>query len=375
MLERTFLSGLIDMNGKIAPFGFTCQTSNCTWPDFTTLGLCSSCSDMSNITAIAGKLHSKYYFDLTVPGEFSLRFSDTNGDISPFWIVTSGERSESDNLLVSIIFGQFNSSDTLTYLSQVDEGHNITMELSARSLAATKCLVTWCARTYRGVSVINGVLGDYDKQENTLQRMIDETNVFHHEGQTYFIPGKERGGWNAPRPPFKDSKFLLPDDAEISRIVDLIGVQFAFFNMSYPFGYLLPYGKDVSAEMASVVDSMTNTIGRSTNSTLAHGTAWTEKTIILIRWAWLAPPLAVVLFSVVFLFTTLILNHKRGVPVWKFSLTPFFFHGIQDWSEEENKALMGGFLEQKRDVDAKAEALKVKINRNELGGTYISRCK
>lgn len=49
ILQHALLEGLASEN---ASFGFACQSGNCSWPDFATLGICGSCVDVSHVTEV-----------------------------------------------------------------------------------------------------------------------------------------------------------------------------------------------------------------------------------------------------------------------------------------------------------------------------------
>ena len=49
VMQGTFYRGLFGMNGAL---DFQCPSSNCTWPDCTTLALCSTCQDVTASTQI-----------------------------------------------------------------------------------------------------------------------------------------------------------------------------------------------------------------------------------------------------------------------------------------------------------------------------------
>jgi hypothetical protein len=72
---------------------------------------------------------------------------------------------------------------------------------------------------------------------------------------------------------------------------------------------------------------MSNTIRESTGG-YSHGTTTRFDSFFHVRWGWLAYPVAVVLFALVFVLVTI--YKSRGTEPWKSSVTALLFHGLVD---------------------------------------------
>jgi hypothetical protein len=59
------------------------------------------------------------------------------------------------------------------------------------------------------------------------------------------------------------------------------------------------------------------------------GTAWHTETFVRVKWPWIILPSALVLFSIVFLAVTVVLNSRRKVMVWKNKSLASLFHGLE----------------------------------------------
>ena len=72
---------------------------------------------------------------------------------------------------------------------------------------------------------------------------------------------------------------------------------------------------------------MSNTIRESTGG-YSHGTTTRFDSFFHVRWGWLAYPIAVVLFALIFVLVTI--YKSRGTEPWKSSVTALLFHGLVD---------------------------------------------
>lgn len=147
---------------------------------------------------------------------------------------------------------------------------------------------------------------------------------------------------SAPLPPFDHIGFNVS-------IYDHIGLSNHFvskFNFSSESNTaLFGDGQDVSSTLSNITNSVTNSIMRSSNETVALGMVWQQQPIIKVQWGWLSFPLAVVVCSAILLASMIVASQHYDAPHWKSSPLPFLFHGIRDWSNDEELDLAEGRLE------------------------------
>jgi hypothetical protein len=75
--------------------------------------------------------------------------------------------------------------------------------------------------------------------------------------------------------------------------------------------------------------AMTNVIRTAPSKEMLAGHSFTRETFVSIRWAWLTFPFALLLFSLVFLISTIIKTSKdRDIGVWKTSAMPTLIHSL-----------------------------------------------
>jgi hypothetical protein len=89
---------------------------------------------------------------------------------------------------------------------------------------------------------------------------------------------------------------------------------------------------DMVTRMANSVSGvLRTTINADTNDlSLVNGTAWKQETHVLLKWEWVTLPLALLLFSLVFLISTVIQSSKQDskIGVWKTSALAVLFNGL-----------------------------------------------
>lgn len=135
-LDYTMMSGLQKLmltaifRGEAIP-GFECETAECTWPASATLGICSSCSDVTNISKGSCEGDAKNLdclFD--VPG-----FGELGGTVQP-----GGPMPLINTTTIDGVYGATPSFYNFSTLV-VAESTNWTAKL-------TSCEMSWCAWTY-----------------------------------------------------------------------------------------------------------------------------------------------------------------------------------------------------------------------------------
>ena len=122
----------------------------------------------------------------------------------------------------------------------------------------------------------------------------------------------------------------------------------------------------------------------------AVGVVQESSTCVEVRWSWLAFPAAMILLTIVFLGSTIIgsslrvMSHKangsgdpdqvsgdswyRPPAVWKSSLLPFMFHGLEDKSLRTDDSFR---LVPSTEMEKVSESTKVKIARAEDGWKFV----
>lgn len=158
--QHALLDGLIKAN---VPLGFTCQSGNCSWPNFSTLGMCRNYTDVSSMTNV----------NIVKPalGSPRVNFTTSSGfqflyDLSPIIGLVEGEVKLISDINANFVELQFEDSSikpddaSFIRLIMVQQGSrsspifNGTITATDINATITECIINWCARTYQNFSVV-----------------------------------------------------------------------------------------------------------------------------------------------------------------------------------------------------------------------------
>ena len=87
-----------------------------------------------------------------------------------------------------------------------------------------------------------------------------------------------------------------------------------------------------------------------------NGTIWTEKVFVVVNWAWLSLPIALILGGLCFLGLTMVATRRHAVPLWKSSALSFLYHGLTDIANNDDNA-----YETRSDMEEAAQLLSVRL--------------
>lgn len=198
-----------------------------------------------------------------------------------------------------------------------------------------------------------------------------------HEVKTFAITPAAADNLPSTLPPFESNKFdVSPKDHEIIRSFVRRMLNFTFVNQDQlTVASAFAYGVDVAALMGNMTDSLTNLIRTGPNATVVEGVVLQPETFILVQWAWLTLPIALVLLSAAFLVTTLLVSRRHSVPLWKSGLLPYIFHNglAEEWNEEERRAICEGRVNKRPEMERTARGVGVKLIRSEEGEMRLIR--
>ncbi|KIV76897.1 hypothetical protein PV11_08747 [Exophiala sideris] len=301
-----------------------CTTGNCTWPRYTSIGVCSQC------------------FDVTTQVDKSCQTSTTNAsDADTFnpnlerpctYILPNGlniSESGPGNAFVmspntsnSINFVDQNGWAYLSILSAMNATWTVdgTDQLSyvISDVNATECGVWLCERTYNG-SVTNNTFSEQVVDTGTDVELGQQTgfNVFDYQaiGTAFEGSGSDIAGiWTGyARVGNFFSELIIPSGP------------YASFLYSLDFDGL-------SKMMSSLAASMTTHIRKTGNVAEARvpavGTMWQDVAFVQVQWAWITLPAALVALALCFLVVTAVVNSRQGTKLWKGSSIAASYHPL-----------------------------------------------
>jgi hypothetical protein len=333
-----------------------CPSGNCTWPAFQTLGVCSSCTNLTD--HIKRQAIAPEYFDGGGPSNFylpngsNLTTQETlNSDGLTYMNVSTTARMYSQTYRTVDDFTSNNMS-----IAYSDRGSLVIdiIALRLRGLSnyddnitvAHECMLQYCVKTISAVQR-NGELVETEHDSwtnNSGQERIFRVGHAAQVQMTSWLSSQLSG--TASRQPPNAGKFFGGDQIQ--------GIDAAFDQDE----------NGLQQAMANVANAMTTAL-RMSSSDMAQGVGFVSETYISIQWAWLTLPLLLYVTVIGFVVAVAWRCGHAGdakVNVWKNSLVAALYHGLDD--ELLAKA---GYPDEQEPIDEAAKNLKVKLTRNMHG--------
>lgn len=163
------LQGLL---GSPPSLSYTCSSNECSWSDFSSLGICSTCANVTSncsIKDIPAQNHSTFHgANYTTPRGITLPISVSEVSTGIPAIVTSGNTTSK---------GATGHGD-ITFVAIANASgppifdHSVS-EYKYRRPDITECKISWCARFYSNLEMVSGYIS-YGFRPLTLANIEDE---------------------------------------------------------------------------------------------------------------------------------------------------------------------------------------------------------
>lgn len=315
-LQKLLLAAIF--RGDVAP-AFDCPTSSCTWPASSTLGVCSSCRDItaaSNGSCIGDgrSLDCEY----VTPQGFRL-----GGNVEPGGPMPLINTTTMDGVYDAM--PSFYNFSTLV----VAESTNWTAKL-------TQCELSWCAWAYDNATSRGTDIELYNPRQFPLHfdGTWDKTNRTSNLVDTQSVCTAI-----CDYPAELNSTFTISKGKEYFlkyavRLILKAGYQGVDFYTQLTLATSSLDYTDTAAMSNNVAAFITNAL-RTQDGMQSIGTAWQSVTFIRVRWIWLLLPAAVVLAASVLLGLTITQSYRHQTVLWKTSLLAFLFCSTHTWTTDD----------------------------------------
>jgi hypothetical protein len=350
-----------------------CSTGNCTWDPFPTLAVCGKCTNITDqIEHDSGGSYVSQY-GLYLQG-FSL--SDNTGYINSTIHVVKEEAGTGNATLIHI--GMIGRTD------KVGDG-------GTGYIQAEDCVLQYCVQViqpnFTSGLFSEKVLANFTQWNSSYNLSSGSNPIYSPSGSLI----------NWPDPLSLTKQTDLQSDLNTNFTID----PWALLEQRKWLGTMLDVKvwadeeEDISynASDAGVVEAIySNGIGNLSNTMNAMSeslttqmriapavwediTGLTNKTtgvahemiaIVHVAWLWLIFPAVVEIVGVAFVLATIILNSRSEAKLWKTSVLPMLFHGLDD----ELRKTTRGFEELNR-MEEEAEKLRVRLGVAPLEGSTM----
>jgi hypothetical protein len=364
-LLQSRLSLMESIYGRTTAAPYECGASECSWGSHVTLGLCSSCTDISDthprckvkrlVTPRSwvgndNQTHDTSYNTTTLECDYIINEAQ---------IVTSIRSWHFDYDPTAV--PDPNNASAWTYNTGIAIGSHIGDAYYNKGQPAvalnfsvmmtndtwqrpqiTACTLNYCAWVYenstaKGQDFNVGKLNKYILGYEHIQRTENGPGGNFRESNFTF----RANGTGFPSDKHNET-FLVYGvaDSELTGHLSTIleSTSYDYYSTTYKpdmtpgLGEALLANPNITELGDRMATSLTNVL-RQYENTQAVGTAWESVAFIHVEWVWLTLPAAAVLGASVVLIMTLILN--RRTVLWKSSVLPYSFRVLQGWEDTE----------------------------------------
>ena len=361
-LLQSRLSLMEAMYGRTTAAPFECGASECSWDSHVTLGLCSTCTDISDTlpdckVKVLMDLHS--YVD-NFGQTHNTTYNTTTLECNYDAIQYSPNLTTIRNSLHENPPPDPNNASAWTYNTAIDVvtwneyayfrkgqpavAYNFSVLIANNTWERpqiTTCTINYCAWVYenstaRGQNFNVGTLTKYILGYESIKRTENGPGSNWRTSNYTF----RANGTGFPSDKFNDT-FLVYGDADdelashLTTILDSASYEFdstVYNDVTPGLGEAMLANPNITEIADRMTTGITN-IWRQYENEQAVGTAWESVAFIHVEWVWLALPAAAVLGASVLLIMTLIQN--RRTVLWKSSVLPYSFRALQGWEDAE----------------------------------------
>jgi hypothetical protein len=416
-------------NGTRPDIPLSCPTSNCTWPDYETLAVCSKCAsiDVSELLTYAcldthidwslnttGPISTATMPNSTVCGYFANATSATPVLMSGYAVnhTTNGSETGEALLVRALPLTGFLTKELLYGTGSVKFQKVRNPILDFLIVAAAngpesvyrneppliqECVLSWCVQRIRSSY-------DYGKYNEEIVASFENTTAGPPPWESFDVSTEENGpltfiiyGQNITiQPPATASLrtnltvFNTTYEANNVTVSNVINIFDDFFPSYYatesvksePSLRFANYAngakfrtmqfnpwqsKNITDHMDRLARAMTNVMRSSTSKYMLHGEAYNRENYVSVRWEWLTLPLGLLCIAFIFLAATIAKSAVEidRLGVYKSSAYATLLYGLSD--ELQQKITRSASTGTPR---AKAKELKVKIQPD--GGWRVS---
>lgn len=341
-----------------------CSTGNCTFPIFTSLGICSSCGNITDLLNQTCATTSEFETDPICKATF------TDDDGSTIWIdnttvLNSVEYDSGIPRLETYGDSAILALRMLRY-DQVEVAH------------ATECAFYYCVRAYQAAvrdhileqnvtAIWYGTNASIDEQQGIVfsppPAAWESLNLTQ---ATNFTIDVETWGqiptWLGVR-----GTVMSEDGATSTNNSDDL-IRHLYDNLHAPNA-----SQDVGGLFADVTMEMSDKMRQLCPANISvHGIVFDVSTILKVQWQWVTFPALVIALTGVFLLWVILDSYRNHAMAWKNSVLPFIFYGR---SADVDRLVNEERVEDVEDMEVYANSLKVKLERDERGVWHFGRLR
>ncbi|KAI1111154.1 hypothetical protein F5Y14DRAFT_426411 [Nemania sp. NC0429] len=361
-LKSAVYNGLFAENGRPnAALAFECQSGNCTWDPYDTLGVCAECVDLTPFIQEYCASGTKSNCGWQVPQ--GAKLTDRTEVFSMTSQIPTARGDQPHSSIMRLIF-----MGTEAYDGNAGE----------TKPWAQQCMLSACVQTL-DTKVLNGVLTEKTIDTKTNNTVIDNSNLNDGYDHNVYIVGKDgthyqlgieamlsMRGWfsslfangSASRSAAAYNRTITDNSVVVNLTVGVSsGVTFFDSDIVTAFYWnYYQYADGLDLLVSDMATSMTVAFRSFLGAVPVTGRAVYTESYVNVHWGFAVVPISVVVGALVFLVSMIYQSEKSTTEVWKSSALAMLFHGL-DNAAKNKFAHASSFEEQK----AQAHATKVQL--------------
>ncbi|KAI1427205.1 hypothetical protein F5Y12DRAFT_792944 [Xylaria sp. FL1777] len=372
-LKSAVYNGLFAENGRPgAALAFECQSGNCTWDHYDTLGVCAKCVDLTPfIQAYCATGKPSDDCGWQVPQ--GAKLADRTEVFSMTSQIPTARGDQPHSSIVRLIF-----MGTEAYDGKADE----------TKPWARQCTLSACVQTLE-TSVSNGVLGEKMIDTKTNDTVIDNSNLNDGHDHNVYSIGKDgtqyqlgiqamlsMRGWfsslftngSASRSASAYNRTITDNTVVVNLTVGISSGE-TFFDSDIVTAFYwnyYEYADGLDLLVSDMATSMTVAFRSFNGAVPVSGRAVYMESYVHVHWGFSVVPIIVVVGAAVFLLAMIYQSGKSTTQVWKSSALAMLFHGLDDGARNH-------FLHARSLQEQKAQARVTKVQLEELDDAILLR--
>lgn len=345
-LPLSLQGGLLNAAFGTTPvFNASCPTSNCTWPDIFTLGVCAQCMDVTSQLAPANCTTNTTMTicSVTTPQVTVLSYESIIHDVyggETVWmsntkdvtgLYTDGPQRPGVKPLVAVI-------------STIKGPNNASIPIGQEGTIYNDCSLTFCLKHYKSPNMTNGIF-ELGASDDIPLNFVDTGNATRIGYESSIVLQPESNDLDS-----LSSQIFPIARFELSNIIGFLadlfqtnyanvgrsGLTSAKSGFTPDIGLALYEGNDINTTLHIVANTLTESMRTvNLNNTQLNGTSFSNRTHVMIQWEWLLLPFILGLSSLLLLVAVIFRTRAHNLDAWKSSNLPLLFLGLDGWEKHE----------------------------------------
>lgn len=249
----------------------------------------------------------------------------------------------------------------------------------------TECSISWCAKKYQSLEVVsiklsqlsalislqlNGaVVSTSQETLKLLSRDVGKTETYCSDYYKTFSTTARINEEESTNFTISCQNYDSMSNFVVQSLNFTLTQNEALHDDNVPsfIGSRLLAAPSVTALFEDIAESMTHHIQTGPNCTTHNGIASLSEIHVIVRWRWVIMPALIPVIGAFFLAGIIFVNHRSGLRLWKGSLKPLLFHGLDGWDLDHVD------VDNVYEMEYRAKEMKAQLARNEEGRLKLVR--